>query len=404
MKVDRQQFLEQGYLILRDVIPPAKLEELRTSYEVLVERQKAVWSRDRAPGDPPGGVWETAPQPRLGLHNSPELIDDKTAIAVEFCLHENTLGVSEQLIGRPGTSVNEMMMMCNPVRDRGPAEWHRDIHPIDTAPLAGYVGDFLDNGPRQVQWNIPMYDDSVLWVMPGSHCRLNTDEENAQLLANPRGPLRGALTAELGAGDGVVYASPMILHWASNYSSKLRRTIHVTYGLHSIYHDLSYTEHLSEPAKATFQRWAERSASMHDVTESVLRAAIERDAQGFRDNLEQLRPGVSERGKMVFTVFLAKAACHIYYHKHPELDDIPEDLRRRGSGPHATTLNWGPNFANRFSLDEADALWQRFKPLDDRLQADEVHFSPGFQSGPMHYYFNEMPAGYGTEDFIASWS
>jgi hypothetical protein len=297
-----------------------------------------------------------------------------------------------------------MMMMCNPVRDRGPAEWHRDIHPIDTAPLAGYVGDFLDNGPRQVQWNIPMYDDSVLWVMPGSHCRLNTDEENAQLLANPRGPLRGALTAELGAGDGVVYASPMILHWASNYSSKLRRTIHVTYGLHSIYHDLSYTEHLSEPAKATFQRWAERSASMHDVTESVLRAAIERDAQGFRDNLEQLRPGVSERGKMVFTVFLAKAACHIYYHKHPELHDIPEDLRRRGSGPHATTLNWGPNFANRFSLDEADVLWRRFKPLNDRLQADEVHFSPGFQSGPMHYYFNEMPAGYGTEDFIASWS
>ena len=64
----------------------------------------------------------------------------------------------------------------------------------------------------------------------------------------------------------------------------------------------------------------------------------------------------------------------------------------------------GPNFANRFSLDEADVLWRRFKPLDDRLQADEVHFSPGFQSGPMHYYFNEMPAGYGTEDFIASWS
>ena len=192
MKVDREQFIDQGYLILRDVIPPAKLEELRATNEILVERQKAVWSRDRAPDDPPGGVWESAPQPRLGLHNSPELIDEKTADAVEFWLHENTLGVSTQLIGRPETAVNEMMMMCNPVRDHGPAEWHRDIHPIDTAPLEGYVGDFLDNGPRQVQWNIPMYDDNVLWVMPGSHCRLNTDEENAQLLANPRGPLKGS--------------------------------------------------------------------------------------------------------------------------------------------------------------------------------------------------------------------
>ena len=60
MKVDRQQFLEQGYLILRNVIPPDKLDELRTSYEILVERQKAVWARDRQPGDPPGGGWETA--------------------------------------------------------------------------------------------------------------------------------------------------------------------------------------------------------------------------------------------------------------------------------------------------------------------------------------------------------
>lgn len=403
MDVDREQFIEQGYLILRDVIPPADLEDLRATNEVLVERQKEVWARDRAPGDPPGGVWESAPQPRLGLHHSPELIDERTADAVEFWLHENTLGVSTQLIDNPETAVNEMMMMCNPVRDHGPADWHRDIHPIDTAPLEGYVGDFLDNGPRQVQWNIPMYDDSVLWVMPGSHRRLNTEEENAQLLKNNRAPLKGALRVELEAGDGVVYASPMILHWASDYSRKMRRTLHGTYGIHTIYSDLSYTEHLSEPARATFQRWSERSEGMKDLTEAVLRSAIERDAEGFRDKMEQLRPGASERGKMLFTVYLAKAACHIYYHKHPELDGIPADLRRRGQGAHATTLNWGPSFADRFSLDEADALWQQFKPLDDILQADEVHFSPGFQSGPMRYYFNEMPAGYGTEDFIASW-
>ena len=49
-------------------------------------------------------------------------------------------------------------------------------------------------------------------------------------------------------------------------------------------------------------------------------------------------------------------------------------------------------------------LWDRFSPLEDLLQADEEHFVPGFQAVPMKHYFNEMPADYGTEEFIASWT
>jgi len=29
---------------------------------------------------------------------------------------------------------------------------------------------------------------------------------------------------------------------------------------------------------------------------------------------------------------------------------------------------------------------------------------PGFQSGPMHYYFNEFPEAFGVEEIIASWN
>ena len=52
-KVDPQQFLDDGYLVLRGVIPPGQLGELRASFEVLVERQGAIWARERRPGDPP---------------------------------------------------------------------------------------------------------------------------------------------------------------------------------------------------------------------------------------------------------------------------------------------------------------------------------------------------------------
>jgi hypothetical protein len=34
-----------------------------------------------------------------------------------------------------------------------------------------------------MHWNVALYDDEVLWVVPGSHLRPNTDEENRQLAA-----------------------------------------------------------------------------------------------------------------------------------------------------------------------------------------------------------------------------
>lgn len=403
MRVDRNQFLEEGYLVLRNVVPPDQLDTVRAAYERLVEQRRAIWARERGPDDPPGGVWETSAQPRLSLGRAPlsDLIDGQSAPAVEIWLHENTQGVSSQLLGVTDASVTEMMLMCNPVRDHGPATWHRDLHPIDTAPLQGYIEDIVETGPRYVQWNIPLYDDDVLWVVPGSHLRLNSDEENSQLLANPRGPLSGGVQTHLNAGDGVVYILP-ILHWGSNYSTRLRRTIHGGFSTFTPYPTSSYWKHLSTPAQATFARWAQRSTEMEDHTASALRAAISKDGAAYRAALDRLHPDRGEKGRMLTTVFLCKAACFIYLKKRPAAK-IADDLRRRSASAHPITLNWGPEFADRFSAEEADVLWERFQMLDALLQADEEHFVPGFQSGPMRYYFNEMPADFSLADFVASW-
>ena len=45
MKVNPQQLLDDGYLIIRECIPPYQLDSLRHSFEVLVERQKAIWEQ-----------------------------------------------------------------------------------------------------------------------------------------------------------------------------------------------------------------------------------------------------------------------------------------------------------------------------------------------------------------------
>ena len=166
MKVNPQQILDDGFIILRNVIPPERLNQLRDSFELTVERQKAIWAQNHKPDAPPGGEWETSPQPRVMFST---VADQETADTIEFCLHENTRGVSRQLMRSKEATVTLMALMCNPVRDHGPANWHRDIHPIDQAPLGGLQADMLENAPGYVQWNIPLYDDDVLWVVPGSH-------------------------------------------------------------------------------------------------------------------------------------------------------------------------------------------------------------------------------------------
>ena len=404
MKLNRDEFLETGYLIVKEAVPRDKLERVRQAYETLVNRQRENWKAERAEGDPPGGVWETGAQPRLQLSRGPLVhqIDPETAPAVEVWLEENIHGVSTELLGIADGAVTEMMMMCNPVRDHGPAKWHRDLHPIDTAPLQGYIDDIVEGGPRYVQWNIPLYDDSVLWVVPGSHLRLNTPEENEVMLADPPRPLPTGVQTHLEAGDGVVYILP-ILHWGSNYSTKMRRTVHGGFSTFTSIDDLSFVEHTSADAQTAFTRWNDRGEQMKRHTESALRAVVAGDGAAYLDALDSLHPERGEKGRILSTVFLCKAALAIRLHKDPPLQGITEDLQRRVLGKHPITLNWGPEFADRFTLDEACLLWDRFSPLEALLQADEEHFVPGFQAAPMKHYFNEMPVDYGTADFIASW-
>ena len=404
MQVNRDQFMDQGFLVLRNVIPPAKLDAIRSSCEAILERQKIVWARDRQPDDPPGGVWETSLQPRVGMER-PGMIDNETANVVEdFWVADETLDTASRLLCNPEPNVTSMWMMCNPQTDHiGGTGWHRDIHPEDMAPMEALAADFLENGPRYTQWNVPLYDDSVLWAVPGSHRRTNNPEENAQLLANPKEPVVGGVPVELRAGDGVIYSN-FLIHTGSNYTTKLRRTLH---GGHAIFRgdlDLSFTEHLSPWAQEIFAESTQRSTNKQALTETTLRAAMNRDADAYRAGLAALQPNAGSSGQTVLTIYLAKAALHIRMAKDPEFAaTCIESSQRRAKAIHAITLNWGPAFAERFSVEESIALWDRFSGLDKLLQSDTEQFEPAFQSGPMPYLFSELPPGADCESFIASW-
>ena len=135
VRANRDEFIEQGFVILRQVIPPGQLEGLRRAHELLVDRQRTVWARNRGPDDPPGGEWETSDQPRLAIHDMGAEHDQETAGTIEVWLHENFQGVSSLLLAEEDVPPTAMALICNPARDHGPGPWHRDFYPPLTAPL-----------------------------------------------------------------------------------------------------------------------------------------------------------------------------------------------------------------------------------------------------------------------------
>ncbi|MBI1924624.1 phytanoyl-CoA dioxygenase family protein [Candidatus Poribacteria bacterium] len=396
MQVNRQQLMEEGYNILRNVVPKERLEPLRRSIEQMVNRRKEISIQRRLPNEPPGGAWEASAQPRLKFDTD---CDQESAFAIEFLLHQNTLGVSQQLMDAEQVVPHQFACLCSPVsRDFGPMRWHRDIGPGEPAPLRGMISNMENHGPSYLQWNIALYDDSVFWIVPRSHRRVNTDAETRQLAENPSVPLPGSMPVELNAGDGVVYTH-LLFHWGSNYSRKMRRTLHPGYrpfgfaafpNVHWRHWEPGFYHYLSDAARRQFEEWDTLFFEEFDLIAEIFHTIINRDTGGFLAGLGKLHPSPHDR--MVSIVMLSKLAGKLYQLKHTTAH--PASLW--GNGRDITYLG------SRFTQQQAAELWQRFQLLDEKLKLPEEKHHPGFQRAS-GYHPNDMPADVEVEDFIASW-
>jgi hypothetical protein len=200
------------------------------------------------------------------------------------------------------------------------------------------------------------------------------------------------MQVKLNAGDGVVYSN-MILHWPSNYSTKLRRAIHLGYRPFGgqvypynayFYWNLRFTRHLSQAARAQFKHFAQLSAEEHDHVEAFFRAVLAKDEAAFRAELAVLHPGEAER--IVCVVLLSRLATKIYELRTPEIASLPLNARAKAVGDHRTSLYLAEDIAGRFSTEEVELLRQRFAPLEASLGSDV-----------------EMPADLGVDEFVTSW-
>ena len=121
------------------------------------------------------------------------------------------------------------------------------------------------------------------------------------------------------------------------------------------------------------------------MIESVLCAALERDADEFQRQLAILHPGAE--GRMVALVLLSKLVLRLA--GLARTDRAGFDRRK--------------DIADSFSAGEIELIGRRFAALDAALRAPADQIVPGFQDGPAGYSYNDMPAEFGIDDFIAGW-
>lgn len=423
MQVDLQKFREEGYFIVENVVPLERLQGLRLSVELMVDREKARSVAERQDGDPRGGAWYQNAQPRV----STDSITAETADIVDFCLSETMLGTSAQLLQTPTPALTTVGALCSGLIDYGYTDWHRDASSAEQAPLSGMQMDLVANGPGYVQWNVALYDDDVFWILPKSHKQPTTEAQRRQLLLDPRSQLEGGVPAKLKAGDGIVYPN-LMMHWGSIYTSRLRRTIHMGYRTFGgpilpYVHQLewhaadSFLQYASTAARAHFTRSAALYDQERDRIAATFRAMIAGDEGEFRSDLALLHPGAV--GRMVSVVLLCRIANKVIMLHQPELARMSVEERRPlidGSPP----AYYAEDMAVRFTGAEAAVLEKRFAELNRRLRQDEdrvhQHYSkiyaelkpdaekpPNFESRSLRTFNSEMPENFAIAEFVASW-
>jgi hypothetical protein len=221
-----------GFVVIPSILTPSDLTVLRNaSQETASIARSGGWAQVRTlpkqfppwiitPGANPAaeGIWGVQ-----GLMN-PALPSYQAF--VESYFSDGIMDVAKELLSCADDElVMELFnMLVRPDRDFE-LRWHRDDIPATAS--SDEELERLKKPAFHAQWNLALYDDASLIVVPGSHARAQTAAERA---ADPfEKELPGQLVVKLAAGDAVFYNNN-ILHRGA-YDSKIERmTLHGSVG------------------------------------------------------------------------------------------------------------------------------------------------------------------------------
>ena len=301
------------------------------------------------------------------------------------------------LLGVDDAAVTEIFLMCSPSEDHDHVRdwlgWHRDFSPSNGVPLQALVENMVENGPTYVQLNLPLYDDEVLYLQPGSHRRLTTAAELSTMAGGLVGdsrslhaPLPGSVQVKLKAGDLAVYLSPTILHWGSSYQREpLRRTLHGGYSTqHGACLGPNVWRYLRLSSAEAFRRWQQRAEVLASRSGDAILAVAIGDADRFHRALNSgygLQQPVGPHGARLRLIQLATVAR-----------SMMDALERDRLVPEGWTAQ------------QIRQLWNRLEPIQAAMQCDTKQWEPGFQGEPGYTLYSRLPTALVQlgEDLVAT--
>jgi hypothetical protein len=203
-------FDSDGFVLLRGCVPPTLLADLRRGMEPIIARRG------------------TATRHQTVL--KPDVVDRSF---VEFLNLSEMNDAAQRIVGGP-LSFAALAVLLGAASHQL-CKWHRDFPDADPEMAE------LQRRPRVLlQFNVALYDDPSLWVIPGSHDRPTTPGETAYAARFEKLPfvgpfptdtpdvlraMPGAAYAPLTAGDCLIY-NPVIWHAAEYDPARKRATLH----------------------------------------------------------------------------------------------------------------------------------------------------------------------------------
>lgn len=208
-----EQYREQGYVILRGLLPETEVEALRADVRDLVEASAS----GRGPEMPWINREKRVPE-RLGLLLRPGWVRPAFARSL---VEGPYLSIAEQILGVPAR-YSLFGMLAGGDGKAYLQGWHRDLAPTE----GEHELPILERNYRlYTQTNAPLFPDRYLQIVPGSHLRRTTDAERAALARDATGTMPGQMTVEMQPGDVAFYYSNL-LHRGHNPEGAMRWTMH----------------------------------------------------------------------------------------------------------------------------------------------------------------------------------
>jgi hypothetical protein len=398
---DLREYLERGYIIIRQAIGSDQIGPIREITELFLERARKK-SRDNS-------MWDThrIPHPYLS-----DFVDSDTNGLYDLLVSDRILMKNCQLMRSKSVGINDVTLFTEPARKLlTKFQWHRDglLKPTSQLPLHGLQADCQSNAPGLLTWSIAIHEDPSLWVVPGSNRRINNGLEQAVLdFPNTDEPLPGAVRCELAAGDAVVFDASMI-HSGSKDVDGCRRTLNVNYrgfGGPVFPHNRvvrwkpDLYEHLKQDTLRVFSHVEELLGQEQDMIKETFRSIIDHDEPGFHEHLAHLHPGVI--GRMACVVQLHKIALALWKLNDRSAPPIPHEKYQVITLDHSSNRWRTAELLKRFSPTEVNRLWQCFSTLDQRLRIRPGHATDSTTDSP-GYNLVEMPRNFDIRGFISSW-